>query len=134
MSLTYRKIIGLAGLILFFAGCSGNSTLLKKKSFEGGEVMLTSSDVRAITSASVGYDKSQGRIIPKQVTCAEPSPDVMKAIEKSFGLGIAAGGNVSGQGQGKVDASVAKAQAEAAAQLTERMATIQLLRDGLYRA
>lgn len=66
--------------------------------------------------------------------CAEPSPDVATAISRSFALGLAASAQtpegVSAQGALQVSNSLAQSMA----QLGERTATIQLLRDSLYRA
>lgn len=60
-----------------------------------------------------------------RVTCAEPSPDVLKAVADS----LSAQAEVAGRGGGGLSAS----SAESAASIGLRTATIQLLRDGLYR-
>lgn len=62
---------------------------------------------------------------PQRVTCAEPSPDALKAIAQS----LSAQAQAAGQGGGGLSAS----SAESAASIGLRTATIQLLRDGLYR-
>lgn len=72
--------------------------------------------------------------------CAEPSPDVAKAVQAAVGLSGGLGvGLTPPAGPGtEVDARLAAqlsfSRAESMAQLTKRIATIQLLRDGMYRA
>jgi hypothetical protein len=61
----------------------------------------------------------------QRVTCAEPSPDALKAIAQS----LSAQAQAAGYGGGGLSAS----SAESAASIGLRTATIQLLRDGLYR-
>ena len=59
------------------------------------------------------------------LVCAEPSPDAISAIAAAVG---AQGGNAEAQG------GINAAMSEAAAAIGIRTPTIQLLRDGLYRA
>lgn len=61
--------------------------------------------------------------------CAEPSPDALSAVSNSVTSAINA---TDGQGR-EVGAKLALALREAASELGKRNATIQLLRDGLYR-
>ena len=80
-------------------------------------------------------DPISNRIEPEHVTCAEPSPDVATAISQSFGVGLtAAGKEPKSSIEAELAASVASSNAQSVAQLGERLATIQMLRDGLYRA
>ena len=77
--------------------------------------------------------------VPAQIVCLEPSPDVAKAVSTAVQAGLSGEGravNPAAATQVAIDAAVAvsRARAESVAQLTERLATIQLLRDGLYRA
>jgi hypothetical protein len=82
----------------------------------------------------------QGRkIIPTEIVCAEPSPDVVTIVSKSLNLstgleGVLRQPDVNADVAGKAAAALSVAKAQALAQLTNRLATIQLLRDGLYRA
>ncbi len=80
------------------------------------------SNIRA--SDNRGYNRA-GRII-----CAEPSPDVAAALSQA--MAVAAEADVPSRGSGSLQGS--RSAAESLAQLGERLATIQLLRDGLYRA
>lgn len=71
--------------------------------------------------------------------CAEPSPDVAKAVATATDLSSSLAAAVESSeipAQGKIDfaGAFSRSNAESLAQLTERLATIQLLRDGLYRA
>jgi murein L,D-transpeptidase YcbB/YkuD len=71
----------------------------------------------------------------KTITCTEPSPDVAKAISDSISTSVSA--LIKGLPNGvspQVAASFTNSAAASIAQLGERLATIQLLRDGLYRA
>lgn len=66
-----------------------------------------------------------GRII-----CAEPSPDVAQALSEA--VKVTAAVNVTGKGSGS--GSLDRSFAQSVAQLGERLAVIQLLRDKMYRA
>jgi hypothetical protein len=81
---------------------------------------------------------------PRQFICAEPSPDVARVVQAAFSgaaatkvdvanpvpAGLAGPKSVDVEASGRIDAS----RSEAISQLTRRIATIQLLRDGMYRA
>lgn len=97
-----------------------------------------------LSKNSVSMDAKQRLILVGQrdghsVVCAEPSPDALS----SFASALAANANVSAKGAvpglgGIADPTVggglASASAEQAAYIGARNATIQMLRDGLYRA
>jgi hypothetical protein len=110
------------------AGCSTfwTSTVSRTKPIRDGEVLVTTADLRAVTRTT-----REGRTI----TCAEPSPDVAKIASASLDSSVAASassvGNVANP---EIAAALAMSRAEGLAQLGQRLATIQLLRDGLYRA
>ncbi|GEM_PF-2247281 len=100
--------------------------------------LITQADTRVISTTQASLDPL-GKNRPAQITCAEPSPDIAKAVDKAFG----AGGNVTFNINGaqptsdqvvQIAAAVSRSRSEAVAQLGERLASIQLLRDGLYRA
>jgi hypothetical protein len=120
--------------VVALAGCS-NSIASRDLGFGEGKAVLTQAEWRAITDRPVGEGSEHGRIRPRRVTCAEPSPDVAKAFSSSFNVGtsIVARGLPSGITP-EVALAISRSQAEALAQLGERLATIQLLRDGLFRA
>lgn len=117
------------------AGCQDNGTFVNSRHFEDGDTLLTGAAVRSINRQQYERDSSTGRLQPAYITCAEPSPDVAMTVAKAFG----ASSSLSAKGlpanvEPKVAAAIAVSQAASVAQLGERLATIQLLRDGLYRA
>jgi len=93
----------------------------------------TGAKTRLITTTVPDTGSTQGRVVPKQIVCAEASPDTASSISSALTTAMAG----SGEGKG-VSAALAgqfgKAVAESLVQLTERTATIQLLRDGYHRA
>ena len=124
-------------VVLAVLGVVGCSRTIESRWFGLGEgqAVMTQAEWRAITDRPVGQGSQHGRVSPSRVTCSEPSPDVAKAFSSSFNLGtsLAARGLPSGVAP-EVAIAISRAQAEALAQLGERLATIQLLRDGLFRA
>ena len=67
---------------------------------------------------------------PTRIICSEPSPDVAQAISLAFSLAEKVDVKGQGSGSGSMDSSYASS----IAQLGERLATVQLLRDKMYRA
>ncbi len=67
---------------------------------------------------------------PNRIVCAEPSPDVAQALSEALKFSAAA--TVEGQGGGNL--GLARSFSHSVAQLGERLAVIQLLRDKMYRA
>lgn len=129
------------GLLLALAGCSDNSVRhdFKEIPFGTSDALVSRADTRLTTATPVranGYHEISG-ITPARVLCAEPSPDVAKAVSSSLNIGSAIDfkalpPNVPAEVAAQIAASVSRSRAEAMAQLTARLATIQLLRDGLY--
>ncbi len=101
----------------------------EKRYLEQDSTVLTEADKRAIVNVNQ-VNPQQGFVIPNRIVCAEPSPDVAKAL--SEGISAAVQAEVSGQRSGELQGS--RSLAESVAQLGERLGTIQLLRDGFYRA
>ncbi|HYC05425.1 MAG TPA: hypothetical protein VED40_19190 [Azospirillaceae bacterium] len=119
------------------AGCQG-STFLDSVKLGGGSALATSADLRLVTS-SPAPSRDAGRNTPANVVCAEPSPDVAKIASSAFDFGGSGGLKLAGPEQItsrdlQMALALSASRAEALAQLTQRLATIQLLRDGLYRA
>ena len=122
-------------VVAMLVGLSGCGETIRTHWLAGGTALTTGSDVRAINESEVGTNSVHGRVHPRYIRCAEPSPDVAKAVSNAFGGSLSA--MVSGLPAGvtpQVAGAVSRSHAEALAQLTERLATMQLLRDGLYRA
>ena len=107
------------------AGC-GQMTIFETFDLHRGVSLSTDARQRVITNVKVNDDSIPGQIRPDRVVCAEPTPEVAVALANSFGLGV----SILGQGSGSLSA----AQSETLLQLAERTATIQLMRDQLYRA
>jgi hypothetical protein len=116
-------LIGVAAMAL--SGCSG--TIFTPANLESGESFFIDARQRMITNTRIEdgrYDS--GQITPKRIICAEPNPDVALAVAHSLGAGV----NVMGYGSG----NLSTAAAQGLAQLGERFAAVQLLRDILYRS
>ncbi|HKW94604.1 MAG TPA: hypothetical protein VJX92_22155 [Methylomirabilota bacterium] len=99
--------------------------------------MITKADQRLVVNAPARFEN--GRNTPRQIFCAEPSPDVAKALAESTNVSgaldaVVRAKEAPAEGALKAAAAISRSRAEALAQLTNRLATIQLLRDGLYRA
>jgi hypothetical protein len=115
------------GLVSALAACSSPpGTVFRTFDLEGGNSVSTDSRQRIVTNTQPRPTSRPGLVHPRQIICAEPSPDVAIAVANSFGAGL----SVLGYGSGSVSAS----QAEGIAQLAERTVTVQLLRDQMYRA
>ena len=124
--------VGLSGSILLSA-CVGENPI-QWQSFSDDSVLATKAEYRTVTRTSVAAQSDFGRIKPSAIICAEPSPDVAKAVSESFELDSKIAADIAGQGSGSLALAMAQQRAEAIAQMTERIATVQLLRDGMYRA
>lgn len=110
----------------FVSGCAELNSIYRTTDLSGTTSILTDAKQRIITSTPVTKQTLQGHIDPQRVLCAEPSPDVAQAISQSLSASFEAVGKASG--------SLSEASSESVAQLGERLGTIQLLRDKLYRA
>lgn len=132
------RVLAVIGSTLVVASCGANfSTAYRTYSVEGtsGEPTRPQSIVidakqRAILAAPVDRNRIGAGASARDVfICAEPSPDALSAISASFAGSF---GGIFGPGE-EVQAALASSFSETAAQLGVRNATIQLLRDGLYR-
>lgn len=123
-----------------FCACSNNSTVLRPGPELGhASSVATSADLRLVTARPVTMTASGDYVMPSHVICAEPSPDVAKIVSEAFGSSAALAAkakipNVPANADLNTTLALSKSYAEGIAQMTERLATIQLLRDGLYRA
>jgi len=130
---TLGTVLSFATLCIALSGCIANQTSIYRQ--------YSVTDPPETITDSVLIDARQRAILSQPagrpaLICAEPSPDALSAISRAFAAGAranieAAGGAVTPEGAAQV--SLAKSLTEAAAQLGSRNATIQLLRDGLYR-
>ena len=133
-------ICGAAVAATVLSACGTSDFRVEHHELGTSQTLATDAGARLVTATPiVGEVDSSGRFKPRQVNCAEPSPDVAKAIQTAFSSGISL--DVTGQSanmpadlQARLANAVATSRSEALAQLTERLPTIQLLRDGLFRA
>ena len=119
------------GMVLVLGGCESPAlrhSIFRTTSFDSGTAVITGAKQRVVTNLPANVKGGQNE--PTRIVCAEPSPDVAQAL--STAMTAAASVQVKGQGGGSL--SFGKSAAESVAQLGERLGTIQLLRDGLYRA
>ena len=122
------RMLAVVALAAVATGCANLSTVFRKFDLAEGRSVSLDAQQRTILVTRIP-DEFGGR--DRMVYCAEPSPDSLFAIGSSFG---ASGGLARGSGD-KGEVELAQVLASAASDaLSTRNATIQLLRDGLYRA
>lgn len=114
-------VVALACIGAALAAC-GDRALIEEKQFGGAQAMMTTADVRMVTARPAPLRPGQ------TVFCAEPSPDVAKAL--STAASISAQG---GDGTVTAQAGAAFARAEALTELAGRTTALVALRDGLFR-
>jgi hypothetical protein len=110
-------------------GCS--SYIFRTFDVDSGENLSIDARQRVVLVTHQG-----GKTRDRTVVCAEPSPDVLTAQAASGSVSGAAtlpAAEQGGTGQSSFSGSIAGASSEAAA-IAMRSQTIQLLRDGLFRA
>lgn len=122
MLLYILLVVVMAGLV----SCSkAPNAVLKAKSLAPNDLIATDSRLRVVNSADITTYSIPGEVDPRQIICAEPSPDVATTIANSFGAGT----SILRRPRGFFTA----AHVEGLVQLGERTATIQLLRDKMYQ-
>lgn len=135
-----RNLVAFPAVLSMFlsSGCSSEywtSTWAESKTLHEGDVVFSSADVRAVYhTVREGNAEADGEPATS-VICAEPSPDVAKIASASFSGDLAGAiADAGGVANARLAAGLALARSEGLAQLGQRLATIQLLRDGQYRA
>lgn len=123
----------LAGISLALVACTGPS--VSGHHLGTSETLATTADTRLVYTRPAG-PWNEGILTPGQVICAEPSPDVAKAIATALSAAIEAEakGAMGKVADPSVSASVSRMRTESIAQLGRRLGTIQLLRGGLFSA
>ncbi len=114
-------------------GCERWNSIFRHENMSGSQTLVTDAKQRIVTSTEIQTSPFLGRIKPHRVICAESSPDVAQAISQSMASSLQAAiekANVTASGA----AQFTGATTASIAQLGERLGTIQLLRDKLYRA
>jgi len=127
-----RNIFACCGLsLLALCGACSSAEMWHT---EAGSMLVTKAEYRAINQTSVDNSSVHGRVRPRYITCAEPSPDVATAVSTALNVSGSGGVTLPNGVTPEVAAAVSRAHAEAVVQLGERLATVQLLRDGLHSA
>ncbi len=93
---------------------------------DGNVSIASDARLRMVLAREPNVESRPGLVSPYSIICAEPSPDVAAVVASSVGVGL----SVRKEGT----ASAAAGVAEGALQLGERTASIQLMRDMMYRA
>jgi len=127
-----KIFISIVALMSFtLIGCNGAHTVVDK-----GEraLFMANAEHMPIIQTKVRKSESGEPLKSTYVTCVAPSPDIATAISKSFQLAAEASAKLPQNVDPKLALAMSRSQTESIAQLGERIATIQLLRDGLYRA
>ena len=115
-------------LLLLAGGCATEPSGVFKR-FDVNEKLesvATGARHRIIVVRQPRIESRPGLVTPYSIVCAEPSPDVATAISTSFGASL----SLLGQGSG----SISDQTVQGLAQLADRTASIQLMRDQMYRA
>jgi hypothetical protein len=130
MSLIGTQAAAATGVALILAGCSPaeKTSIFRTADLGSGTTVITDAKQRVVTN--VPAMGGPGRNVPKRIICAEPSPDVAQTVSDVISAAL----EVQIKGQGSGATSFGRSTADAVVQLGERLATIQLLRDALYRA
>jgi len=135
--------MGLAGtlLVVLTAGCDANFySIFRTTNLESGTTPITDAQQRLVVNLPYREDeKARDRPIkPVRLICAEPSPDVAQAIafavKASGALDTSKNPTQSPATSLSASGALSVSGASAIAQLGERLAVIQLLRDKMYRA
>ena len=163
------RVFGALGAILLVGGCSEfwSSNFTESRHLRHGSTIITNADVRLVhrftgSEEVPAFDRAGNPVTlprvttlpdgtvrndhqqiyarqPRDYLCAEPSPDIAKAVQASISGSAAIAATITPPsggtaGEGQAAAQLNASRSESMAQLTKRIATVQLLRDGLYRA
>lgn len=127
----------LGAVLLLTAGCSsGPEHFVTERSLDKEKTVITDARTRLtniVTPVAPTGQSVHGRVVPSKIVCAEPSPDVATTLSQAITASFAA----AGEGKGisaQAAAQFGKSLSEGLVQMTERTATMQLLRDSLHRA
>lgn len=121
-----KRIALLFGTIIVLTACAAAPTpRVRVMPLQDDHVVATDARQRVVTNSSIGSFSRPGLVDPTNIICTEPSPDVATALSTSLS------GGLSKFGVGSV--SLSREAVEGIAQLVERTASIQLLRDKMYQ-
>lgn len=108
-------------MLFLLTGCE----VFKRLKLNDTHTTYTQAHKRAIFSKPV-RQSTPGMVEINEVVCMEPSPDIAKASQRAMDLVVKAADGTNAQ--------LSASTATAVASLVERTATIQLLRDQMFRA
>ena len=131
MFASLSRVVVACLLLLSLGGCA--NYIFRSFDIDSGESLSLDAKQRLVLATYKG-----GKSGNRKIVCAEPSPDAFSATSASAAASTAftfptllPGG---GQGTTSGSGGIAAATSESAASIGLRTQTIQLLRDGLYRA
>jgi len=139
-----NTIVAVVAVSLGVVACENMNTVFRKHSLDRSDSFITDAKQRVVVNTRGNV--ANGRNNPQRIICAEPSPDVAQAISTALSGAIEADAartsNIRESGTAEASrtqnasgsAAIAASMTEGVVQLGERLATIQLLRDGFYRA
>lgn len=124
----FRSIIAIGISAAALSACTSGERIATRDT-PNGRALILSADTRVIlfADAPTGYEGVS------QMRCAEPQPDVARAIASELSAAVEQP-LISLGGTQAASAAVASGYREALGALGERTPTIQLMRDTLYRA
>ena len=142
-----KKVCLLVSAVIIFAtGCTLFDRQEKRINYtevldtnEFAPTLITDAKQRAIINMTAdvrsdGNGDNVNKNHPKRIICTEPSPDVAQAISAAFTAAAQVDATLSNTQKVSGSGSLGSSYVSSIAQLGERLATVQLLRDKMYRA
>lgn len=123
----------LGAALLLLCGCGSDGPFVSERSLVSEKTVITDARTRLTNVSTPTAASVHGRVVPSKIVCAEPSPDVATTLSQAITASFSAAGEgkgISAQAAGQFGKSLS----EGLVQMTERTATLQLLRDSLHRA
>jgi hypothetical protein len=112
-------------------GCARLNSIYRTAKLDEGASVVLDAKQRLITNLEARTDQYfVGRLAPRRTVCPEPSPDVAQAVSTAISASLEAALSKATVSQ-ELAGRFGLASADSIAQLGERIATIQLLRDEL---
>lgn len=138
----YRRLLSLAIAVgtSLLVGCENLNSIFRTRNLGDGRSLVTDAKQRVVVNVAPGKASTfSGQINPTRIVCAEPSPDVAQALSEALKASVQydrAFAAPSGEtpGSRNVGVEFGRSVTASVAQLGERLAAIQLLRDKMYRA
>lgn len=128
-----KRILALS-LCAAVGACSLHPVNDNAREVSNDRSLITAADQRVVLKIPAQRDPGTDLLQPDTITCAEPSPDMARLVSQSNSSSAQIGAALPIGVSASAAYGFAKGHAEGMAQLTDRLATIQILRDGMYRA